>query len=49
MTAAATTQGAFEREESRFARLLAGPTEGWLTLLGVAAMILALCWSIDDA
>ena len=49
MTAAATTQGAFEGEESRFARLLAGPTEGWLTLLGVAAMIVALCWSIDDA
>ena len=49
MTAAATTQGAFDQEESRLSRLLAGPTEGWLTLLGVAAMVVALCWSIDDA
>lgn len=49
MTAAATTQGAFDGEETRLSRLLAGPVEGWLTLLGVAAMVVALCWSIDDA
>lgn len=30
-------------------RLAAGPAEGWLSLAAVAAMIIALGWSIDDA
>lgn len=49
MTAASATAGTFEPAESRLRRLLAGPAEGWLTLGGVALMIVTLCWSIDDA
>ena len=30
-------------------RLLAGPAEGWPTLIGLIAMVAALAWSIDDA
>jgi transglutaminase-like putative cysteine protease len=49
MTAATATADTFERGDSRFGRLRAGPAEGWLTLASVALMIVALCWSIDDA
>jgi hypothetical protein len=49
MTAATATAGTFDRGESRLLRILAGPAEGWLTLAGVALMVVALAWSIDDA
>lgn len=39
----------WEPELGRLRRLAAGPAEGWTTLAGVAVMILALAWSIDDA
>lgn len=49
MTAATTTPSILEQGGSRLRRLPRGPAEGWLTLAGVALMIVALCWSIDDA
>jgi transglutaminase-like putative cysteine protease len=49
MTAVAATAGSFAPDQSRLRRLVAGPAEGWPTLAGVAVMIVALAWSIDDA
>lgn len=49
MTAAAVTRDAFDADDSRLRRLLAGPAEGWLTLAGVGLMVVTLSWSIDDA
>lgn len=49
MTAAAPAVGTWSGEDARWRRLFAGPSEGWLTLAGVALMIVALGWSIDDA
>jgi len=46
---AAVSARAWEPELGRLRRLAAGPAEGWTTLAGVAVMILALAWSIDDA
>ncbi|HSO29724.1 MAG TPA: transglutaminase domain-containing protein [Candidatus Sulfomarinibacteraceae bacterium] len=49
MTATTATAGTFEPDVSRLRRILAGPAEGWLTLVGVLLMVVALAWSIDDA
>jgi transglutaminase-like putative cysteine protease len=49
MTAATATAGTFEPDASRLRRIIAGPAEGWLTLVGVGLMVVALAWSIDDA
>ncbi len=49
MTAATATADTFDPGPTRLRRLFAGPAEGWLTLAGVALMIVALSWSIDDA
>ena len=49
MTAATATDRNFDRDDTRLSRLLEGPAEGWLTLAGVAVMIVALAWSIDDS
>jgi transglutaminase-like putative cysteine protease len=48
MTAATATIEPYEEHESWLSRLAAGPAEGWLTLAGVAVMVVALGWSIDD-
>ncbi len=49
MTAATVDAGTLLPIDSRVRRLLNGPVEGWLTLAGVALMVVALAWSIDDA
>ena len=49
MTAATATAGTITGGVGRLRRLLAGPEEGWLTLGGVALMVVVLSWSIDDA
>ncbi len=46
---AAVSVRAWDPDLGRLRRLIAGPVEGWTTLAGVALMILALAWSIDDA
>ncbi|HEX5590425.1 MAG TPA: transglutaminase domain-containing protein [Candidatus Limnocylindrales bacterium] len=49
MTAATATVNPYDTADTRLQRLAAGPAEGWLTLGGVALMIVALGWSVDDA
>ncbi|MBF8290509.1 MAG: hypothetical protein HW391_1477 [Chloroflexi bacterium] len=49
MTATTATTGTFATDATGVRRLLAGPVEGWLTLVGVAVLTMALGSSIDDA
>lgn len=52
MTAVAATPptfGASAEERGLLRRVVTGPAEGWTTLLAVAALVVSLAWSIDDA
>jgi len=49
VTAATVDAGSLIPIDGRVRRLLGGPVEGWLTLAGVALMVVVLAWSIDDA
>ena len=45
---AAVATATWDEPETRLRRLFAGPAEGWTSLIGVALMVVALAWSIDD-